>query len=69
MADAAFELSLRTYQDATGQFFIDEALLREKGITDFSHYAVDPQHPLVQTLFLPLKAGMIPISREMFRFE
>lgn len=67
MADAAFELTRRTFRDATGQFFIDEDLLREAGITDFSHYAVDPSHPLVQTLFMPLKRGMIPISRALFR--
>lgn len=64
MADAAFELSKR--RGATGQFFIDEALLTESGITDFSSYAVDPTQPLVQTLFLPLKEGMTPISRELF---
>ena len=69
MADATFELSLRTCREATGQFFIDEALLREAGVTDFSQYDVDPTHPLVQTLFLPLKAGMIPISQELFRFK
>ncbi len=67
MADAAYALSLRTFKEASGQFFIDESLLRETGITDFSQYAVDPNHPLVQTLFLPLKKGMIPISRELFR--
>ncbi|HVX00441.1 MAG TPA: SDR family oxidoreductase [Candidatus Babeliaceae bacterium] len=66
MADAAYELSLRTFREASGQFFIDETLLREAGITDFSHYAVDPTQPLVQTLFLPLQEGMIPISRELF---
>lgn len=69
MADAAYELSRRTCQEATGQFFIDEALLRETGITDFSRYAVDSTQPLVQTLFLPLKEGMIPISRELFRLK
>lgn len=67
MADAAYELASRTFQEATGQFFIDETLLRETGISDFSHYAVDPTQPLVQTLFLPLKEGMIPISAELFR--
>lgn len=67
MADAAFELARRTFREATGQFFIDETLLREAGITDFSPYAVDPTHPLVQTLFLPSEEGMIPISRELFR--
>ncbi|MBX7067485.1 MAG: SDR family NAD(P)-dependent oxidoreductase [Parachlamydiales bacterium] len=64
MADAAFVLASRKM---TGQFLIDETLLRESGMTDFSKYAVDPNHPLVQTLFLPLKKEMIPISREMFR--
>jgi citronellol/citronellal dehydrogenase len=67
MADAAYELSLLTCQEATGQFFIDETLLREAGVTSFSCYAVDPSQPLVQTLFLPLKEGMVPISRELFR--
>ncbi len=69
MADAAYTLSLRTVQQASGQFFIDEVLLRETGIEDFAHYAINPDHPLVQTLFLPLRDGMIPISREMFRFK
>jgi len=66
MADAAYELSKRTFEEVTGQFFIDEDLLRESGVSDFSRYAVDPAHPLVQTLFLPLKEGMIPISKELF---
>lgn len=67
MADAAYELSLRTCKQSTGKFFIDEALLREAGHKDFTHYAVDPTHPLVQTLYLPLKEGMIPISRKLFK--
>lgn len=69
MADAAYELSRRTCQEATGKFFIDEALLRDAGETDFSRYAVDPTQPLVQTLFLPLKEGMVPISRNLFRVK
>lgn len=67
MADAAYELSCWTCQEATGKFFIDEILLRKVGVSDFSHYAVDPSYPLVQTLFLPLKEGMIPISKESFK--
>jgi citronellol/citronellal dehydrogenase len=66
MADAAYELARRTHREAAGQCFIDEEVLRETGMTDFSEYAVNPAHPLVQTLFLPLKEGMIPISRELF---
>ena len=69
MADAAYELARRTFKEANGQFFVDEALLREAGISDFSQYAVDPTHPLVQTLFLPLKEGMIPISKDLFHLK
>jgi citronellol/citronellal dehydrogenase len=67
MADAAYALSQLTHKEASGQFFIDEFLLREKGIIDFSPYAIDPNSPLVQTLFLPIKEGMTPISRELFQ--
>ena len=66
MADAAFEIALRTYREWTGQFFTDEALLRKTGVEDFTHYAVDPNVPLMQPLFIPLEAGMAPISRELF---
>lgn len=69
MADAAYEIVRKTFREATGQFFIDETLLREAGVTDFSHYAVNPTHPLMQDIFLPLKEGMLPISRELFRFN
>jgi citronellol/citronellal dehydrogenase len=66
MADAAFEITRRTFQEVSGRFFIDEDVLRAIGVTDFTSYAVDPTKPLMQTLFLPLKEGMIPISRDQF---
>lgn len=66
MADAAYEIVNRTFRDWTGQFFTDEALLRKAGIVDFTHYAVDPNVPLMQPLFIPLENGMVPISRELF---
>lgn len=52
MADAAYELAQKNASECTGQFFIDEVLLREAGVTDFSKYAVDPNLPLVQDLFI-----------------
>ncbi len=64
MADATYAI---TQQRVTGKFLIDEEVLRTVGLSDFSRYAIDPTHPLVQTLFNPLEKGMIPISREMFR--
>lgn len=51
MADAArwiFEQPVTT----TGQFFIDEDLLRGIGVTDFSAYAYKPGTPLHQDFFL-----------------
>lgn len=53
MADAAYLLMQKKSRYCTGQFFIDETLLRENGVTDFSHYAVDPQVALMQDLFIP----------------
>ena len=36
----------------TGRFLIDEEVLREAGVTDFSRYAVDPSQHLLPDLFL-----------------
>jgi len=36
----------------TGQFFIDEEVLRTQGITDFQHYAVEPSAELAPDLFI-----------------
>jgi citronellol/citronellal dehydrogenase len=37
---------------STGQFFIDEDVLRDLGIDDLSSYAVDPSLPLMNDIFL-----------------
>ncbi len=42
MADAAYEIFTRSSRDCTGNFFIDEDLLRSAGVSDFSGYAVTP---------------------------
>lgn len=52
MADAAHAILRRDSRRATGNFYIDEAVLREEGITDFDHYAVNPGTPLYADLFL-----------------
>lgn len=66
IADAAYELILRSSRECTGQFFTDEALLRETGIVDFSHYAVDPHAILMQALFVPATSGRLPVSQDLF---
>jgi citronellol/citronellal dehydrogenase len=38
MADAAHAVLTRVAQQCTGNFFIDEQVLREAGITDFGPY-------------------------------
>ncbi|MFO7857654.1 MAG: NAD(P)-dependent oxidoreductase [Ectothiorhodospiraceae bacterium] len=43
MADAAREVLTRDSRTCTGNFFIDDAVLAEAGITDFSPYRVDPE--------------------------
>ncbi len=42
MADAACAIFRRDSRGATGNFYIDEAVLREEGVTDFDAYAVTP---------------------------
>jgi len=52
MADAAHAVLTRRAAGFTGQFLIDETVLREQGVTDFEPYAVDPSQPLLPDLFL-----------------
>ncbi len=53
VADAAHAILTRPARDCTGNFFIDEEVLRGEGVTDFTPYAVDPKVPLVADYFLP----------------
>ena len=52
LADAAHAILTTPARELTGRFIIDETLLRERGETDFSRYAVDPSQPLLPDLFL-----------------
>jgi citronellol/citronellal dehydrogenase len=52
MADAAHVVLTTPSRERTGRFLIDEDVLREAGITDFTGYAVDPSRPLLPDLFL-----------------
>lgn len=42
MADAAAEILARDFKTCSGNYFIDDAVLAEAGVTDFSSYKVDP---------------------------
>lgn len=52
MADAAYEILTSNSREVTGNFFIDEELLRARGVKDFDQYAVNPKVPLFADLFL-----------------
>lgn len=52
MADAAYHIFTRPSRECTGNFFIDEDLLRSAGVTDFSHYSVTPGADLVPDFFV-----------------
>ncbi len=42
MADAAYEIFCRDAKTCSGNFFIDEDVLREAGVTDFRPYLANP---------------------------
>ena len=52
MADAAYAVLTSDPKTTTGQFLIDEDVLRKAGTTDFDRYAVVPGTPLFPDLFV-----------------
>ena len=53
VAEAAHAILTRPARSCTGNFFIDEEVLRAEGVEDFTSYAVDPRAPLAGDYFLP----------------
>ena len=63
MADAAYTILCRDSGQCTGNFYIDEAVLREEGVTDFDQYAVEPGADLFRDFFVPDEvADSLPTS-------
>jgi len=52
VADAAYSILQRSSFETTGNFFIDEEVLKKDGVEDFSKYAVNPDQKLMMDLFL-----------------
>ena len=52
VADAAHAILTTPSRECNGRFVIDEDILRERGITDFSGYAMDDSQSLLPDLFL-----------------
>ncbi len=53
LADAAHAILVRPAREATGNFFIDEEVLRAEGVTDFTKYAPGAEGPLAADFFVP----------------
>jgi len=52
LADAAHAILSRDGPQATGNFYIDEDVLAQDGVTDLTPYAVKPGAPLLPDIFL-----------------
>jgi citronellol/citronellal dehydrogenase len=52
MGDAAHAILVRDARSCTGNFFVDDDVLRAEGVTDFTRYAVDPTAELLPDFFL-----------------
>jgi citronellol/citronellal dehydrogenase len=52
MGDAAYYILRRDSRTATGNFYIDDEVMASEGITDLSHYAVNPALELMPDFFV-----------------
>jgi citronellol/citronellal dehydrogenase len=52
VADAARAILLRDARTATGNFYLDDEVLRAEGVTDLARYAVVPGATLAPDLFV-----------------
>jgi len=52
MSDSAYVILNRDSKKCTGNFFIDDEVLRSEGVVDFSKYAVVPGAPLMTDAFI-----------------
>ncbi|MBC8356173.1 MAG: NAD(P)-dependent oxidoreductase [Planctomycetes bacterium] len=52
VADAAHAILTRNSRECSGNFFVDEEVLAEEGVTDLEQYAVTPGESLVPDFFL-----------------
>jgi citronellol/citronellal dehydrogenase len=57
VADAAHAILVRDARSCTGNFFIDDEVLVQEGVEDFTKYAVDPGAELQPDLFLDPRDG------------
>ena len=51
-ADAAYAVLKKDSSTCTGNFFLDQDVLEEEGVSDFDQYAIDPDAKLVSDFFV-----------------
>ncbi|SDQ82433.1 NAD(P)-dependent oxidoreductase [Pseudovibrio sp. Tun.PSC04-5.I4] len=61
LADAAHLIFTKPSGETTGNFFIDDTLLAENGVSDFGKYRVDPTVDLAPDFFVP-EDSVPPVS-------
>jgi citronellol/citronellal dehydrogenase len=62
MADAAHAILTKNSREFTGQFCIDDLVLYEAGVRDFSHYAAVPGNTrFLPDFFLPDDTPPLPV--------
>jgi len=52
MSDAAYAILTKDAKTTTGNFFIDETVMKNEGVTNLDHYAYDPSVKLMPDFFL-----------------
>jgi citronellol/citronellal dehydrogenase len=57
MADAAYVILTKPSREFSGNFCVDDSVIEGEGITDLSHYAVNPDVPLAPDFFVEPKGS------------
>lgn len=52
VADAAYEIVTSNSREVTGNFFVDEEILRQRGVTNFKPYAMHRFIPVISDIFV-----------------
>lgn len=52
VADAFYHIVTQDSKTVTGNFFVDETVLRDAGVQDFEQYALEPGNPLIMDGFI-----------------
>lgn len=63
MADAAYAILIKNPKICTGNFYLDEEVLRNEGIDDFTHYAYEQKNSHILNLDLFLEEKDIPFFK------